>query len=177
MTTSGANFFRAWLGLLAFCLPLSLSAAAVELKLNDLSGDYEDGGTTAEDNAASPNFEPSLAALLRLEFDQRLAGVRHDETARVRVAQSPGALAIEIFDKENAVVWKGRWEEGSGYVRRGAAIVLRFQTGTTIADEVFLSLEPVAENRLLQVTVQCVQSTLLGPGVTQRGVYLFSRVP
>jgi len=175
--STAVGLVRSCLGLLVFGWPVLGRAAEIELNASALSGDYEDAGTVVEPGDEPAGFEPSFAALLRLEFDPKLAAVRHAETSRVDLQQGVGTLVIKIHDTDDAVIWSGRWSEGSGYVQRGRSVVLRIRPASPDAEEVILTFEPVAENRLVQLTVQRVRSTVFGPGVVWRRVYLFARLP
>ena len=168
---------RSLAGWLAVGLPISLGAATVELNANGISGDYDDEGTLVEASSDADAFAPSFAALLRLDFDARMAAIRDAETSRINVQHGGGMLVIRIYDTDDEVIWTGRWREGTNYVQHGNAILLRIQRPASETEQILLTFEPVAENRLLQLTVQRVQPTVFGPGVVKRNVYLFARSP
>lgn len=166
-----------------FCLLAATVATALcgadsttETSTVNLSGDYEDGGTVVSASSDFAGREPSLAAMLQLVFDAKIASALHDQTARVTLKQTERDLDIEIRDRDDTVAWHGHWRAGAEYQQQGAAIVLRFRRDRPMADEVFITLEPAADNRLLQLTVQRVEATVLGPSVRDRGTYLFGRV-
>jgi hypothetical protein len=157
-------------------VPLAAVAAAIELTTADISGDYEDGGTTLSSTPGMVEGEASLGALVRLVGDAKVAQVLHDQTAQVRFKREGGLLVIETFDYDGQVSWRGWWRDGEQFVQRGSTVIMRFQTAPD-GEEVILLFEPVAGDRLLQVTVQRFQPTIFGPMVRQRGVFLFSRIP
>ena len=157
-------------------VPLAAVAAAIELTTADISGDYEDGGTTLSSTPGMVEGEASLGALVRLVGDPKVAQVLHDQTAHVTLKHGNGLLVIETFDYDGQVSWRGWWRDGEQFVQRGATVIMRFQTAPE-GEEVILLFEPVAGDRLLQVTVQRFQPTIFGPMVRQRGVFLFSRIP
>ncbi len=156
---------------------ISCSAFGTEVRLADMSGDYEDAGTTVAGETELAVWGASLHALLRLEFDPRLANLRREQTSHVTVKHGGGVLAIEVYDVDGEVSWRGRWRENEGYARRGEAAILRFRVGGSAKEEVMLILEPVASQGLLQVTAHRITPTVLGPGVKKLGTYLFHRVP
>lgn len=159
-----------------FLIAAALTAAAVaEEGAAGIPGVYEDDGTTVTSGAASTEGIPSFLALLKLEFDPAVAKVLHDETAQIAVRQEENLVEIEARDADGTVSWTGRWIEGDGWVRQGAAIVLRFRATRVGAEEFRILLEPLSENGLLQVQVQRVTPTVLGPAVRSMGTYLFHR--
>jgi hypothetical protein len=152
-------------------------AAASESSAADLSGDYADGGTIVSADSGVAAVEPSLRALLSLQFDPAVVGALRDETSHVTIKHGGGVLEIEARDMENNVAWRGRWHEGSGYVQRGSSVLLRFRLEGSGSDEIVLTLEPLAPHGLLQVSAQRITPTLLGPVARPLGTYLFHRMP
>ncbi len=167
--------FGCWL--VAALLASTASAAEMQLKTVDLTGDYEDSGSVVSATSDEMAQEPFLSALVRLEFDSKLAAIYHDQTARIRIKHVPGSLEIQIIDRDGEVSWRGQWGERTGYVQRGSSVVLRFRRESPANEEVLFTFEPVASRQLLQVTVQRIETTILGPMVRQKGEYLFPRMP
>ncbi len=167
---------RGWLGVLAAVLTTVVLAAADETEAG-LSGLYADEGTTVASDSGLFVGNASLHALLKLEFDPKVVNVLDDETAQIAVKHEGTLLEIQAFDHEGTVSWKAQWREGDGYVQRGRVVVLRFRTEKFGSDEFIVQLESVTVHRLLQVKVQRVAPTLLGPVVRATGTYLFHRMP
>lgn len=153
------------------------AAFGAEVRLVELSGDYEDGGTTVAGESELSMWDASLHALLRLEFDPRLSSLRREQTSHVKVFHGGGRLSIEVYDRDGEVSWRGQWRENDGYSRRGEAAILRFRVAGTSNEDVMLVFEPVAPQGLLQVTAHRITPTILGPAVKKLGTYLFHRVP
>lgn len=172
--SAGLNVIRVGRWLLGAAI--SCFAFGTEVRLADMSGDYEDAGTTVAGETELAVWGASLHALLRLEFDPRLASVRRDQTSRISLKHGGGVLAIEVYDVDGEVCWRGRWRENEGYARRGEAAILRFRVGGPASEEVMLILQP-APGGLLQVTAHRMTPTVLGPGVKKLGTYLFHRAP
>lgn len=167
---------RHWLRWLWSVAVLLGGAAASESSAADLSGDYADGGTVVAAESGALPVEPSLRALLGLQFDPAVVSVVRDQTLHVTIKHGNGRLEIEAFDLENNVVWQGRWNERVGYVQRGANVILRFREGAG-SGEIVLTLTTLAPHGLLQVSAQRITPTMLGPDTRPLGTYLFHRMP
>lgn len=164
---------RGWHVLLAAAV-LTVSSAAAESR-PDVSGVYSDEGTTVVGNSSLFSGVVSLHALLRLEFDSRLAALRNEETAEVRVTHEGTTLDFEIVDRDGEVTWKTRWKVGEGMSQDGRVLILRMRAERSATEEFFVLLEP-AQDGLLQVKVQRMKATILGPVVEATGTYLFGRL-
>jgi hypothetical protein len=164
------GFWRGLLGPVFVGVTLVGAASA-----QDLSGDYDDGGTWVASQSGEMAGEPSLHALLRREFDPALTNLRRDETAHVAIKAGAGQLDVEAYDNEGSVSWRAQWRENEDYVSRGAAVILRFRSEAAGSGDILLTLEPVTPEGLLQVRVQRVTPTVLGPVSTTLGTYLFHR--
>ncbi|ACB76404.1 hypothetical protein [Opitutus terrae] len=164
------NHGRRFLLLLAaVTLGCALRAAPIEL-----SGVYADEGTVVSGDPTLFTSQVSLHALLRLEFDPRLASQRREETSEVRLTHTAGVLAVEAYEADGTLSWRSRWNAGEGRSSLGRVVTLRMRAAHAGADDYLLVLEPV-NSQLLQVRIQRLEPTLLGPMVRATGVYLFSR--
>ena len=158
--------------LLALALLLPLPAQAV-----DLSGIYADGGTNVPSGPNAPVEEPSLRALLSLEFDSKLVSVRRDQTSHVVVKHSGDQLVLEVYDINETISWSARWFEGREYFIQGDRAVVRFPPTRVGGEELILVIERLPETGLLQVTAQRLSATMLGPAARKVGMALFYAMP
>ncbi len=141
----------------------------------EITGTYADDGTIA---VAPPGDEPkvvSLHALLIAEFNPGLAKVLHEQTGSVRLTHTAGLLRAEILNRDGEVAWERTWRQGDDYAVRGAQILLRFKAARENGDDFILRLETVTAYKLLQVEVQRLTPTLLGPRMQPMGTFLFHR--
>lgn len=157
---------------LLFPLVFALSARAAE---PDLSGLYSDDGTVVESDPSLFTGEVSLHALLRLSFDQRLVRARQEEAAEVRLRREGTRLTVEVRDDEGEITWRTNWTVVDARTEQGRAFTLRIRPENSGTDEYLVLFEPL-ESGLLQVRLQRLESTLLGPMVRARGTYLFPRI-
>jgi hypothetical protein len=164
--------WRCWLGAVAITLATALDAPAL-----DLSGSYAEGGTYVPGSSGNSTDEPSLSALLRLQFSSEWVNMLRDNTSHVRVKHEGSQIKIEVHDLSGAVNWTARWTEGEAYVQKGERVILRFPEPRRGIDEIILILEQVPNHGLLQVSVQRVQATVLGPAARKLGTYLFHLMP
>lgn len=164
--------WHGWLGAIVIALAAVAPARAV-----DLSGSYVDGGTAVTSGVGRTLAEPSLYALLSLEFDPAMVKVLRERTSHVTIAHTAGEMNLEVFDENGTVSWSVRWIEEEGYVERGERVFLRFPAPREEKDEIIVVLERVEPHGLLQVSVQRVTPTLLGPVSEKPEVYLFHRMP
>ena len=91
----------------------------VPVRAVDLSGVYVDGGTRIPGGPSQLPEQPSLRALLTLEFDSKLATESHDQTSHVVVKHSGDELLIEVYDVED----EGR----AGALAGSKAATIRFK--------------------------------------------------
>lgn len=154
---------------------LPVAAAAAESEL-DLTGIYDDEGTVVS-TAGSAADVGSLHAMLNLEFVPALARILHEQTAQVRIKHGRDALEIAVLDRDDKVVWQGRWKEGEVYSIREGRVILHFKPRQFGRDEFLLIFRNITAHRLLEVEVQRLTPTVLGPSVHQVGTYLFPRLP
>lgn len=141
----------------------------------EITGTYADDGTIA---VAPPGDAPkvvSLHALLVAEFSPGLAKVLHEQTGSVRLTHTAGLLRAEILNRDGEVAWERTWRQGDDYAVRGSQILLRFKAARENGDDFVLRLETVTAYKLLQVEVQRLTPTLLGPRVQPMGTFLFHR--
>jgi hypothetical protein len=164
-----------WRGWIAAVL-LAVTAAADD-RAPDLTGVYDDEGTVVSTATGRPADGGSLHALLSLEFVPALARILHDQTAQVRIKHSRTSLEIEVIDRDGKVSWQGAWKQGEDYGLREGRVVLHFKPGKFGRDEFLLMFRNVTTHRLLELEVQRLTPTLLGPTVHPIGTYLFPRLP
>jgi hypothetical protein len=141
----------------------------------EITGTYEDAGTIA---VAPPGDAPtvvSLHALLVAEFNPGLARVLHEQTGNVRLTHTAGLFRAEILNRDGEVAWERTWRQGDDYAVRGTQILLRFKAAREGGDDFVLRLETVTAYKLLQVDVQRLTPTLLGPHMRPMGTFLFHR--
>jgi hypothetical protein len=166
---------RQWRGRIVAVL-LAVTAAAEEAAA-DLTGIYDDEGAVIATAAGRPADRGSLHALLSLEFVPALARIIHDQTARVRIKHSRTSLGIEVIDLDGKVSWQGAWKQDEDYGLREGRVVLHFKSGKFGRDEFLLMFRNVTAHRLLELEMQRLTPTLLGPTVHPIGTYLFPRLP
>jgi hypothetical protein len=142
-------------------------ARAVDSGLN---GDYADEGVIVKADAKAFPHGVSLHALLSLEFEPALARKLKEQAAHVVVRQENGAVEIKVYDHDGAVIKQGRWKKDAGPNGR---VILRFSVRD---EEYFFRFETTAEQRLLQVTIDRNEPTILGPAVNSVGTFLFPRI-
>lgn len=154
---------------------IAATATAREREV-DLTGVYDDEGAVVA-TATGRADGVSLHALLKLEFVPALARILHDQTAQIRIKQGRASLEIEVIDRDGKVSWQGAWERGDGYVVREGHLILHFKPGKFGQDEFLLIFKTVTMHRLLEVEVQRLTPTVLGPSIHPIGTYLFPRLP
>jgi len=152
------------------------SAAAVEPE-PDLTGVYDDEGTVVTTDVGRASDGVSLHALFKLEFVPALARILHEQTTQIRIKHNRASLEVEVTDPDGKVIWQGAWQHGEGYAMRDGRVVLHFKPGKFGQDEFLLLLRTITVHRLLEVEVQRLTPTLLGPSVHPVGTYLFPRLP
>ncbi|MDB6115830.1 MAG: hypothetical protein JWQ62_2775 [Lacunisphaera sp.] len=154
-----------------FLLLLALVAAGtLRAESPAISGDYEDEGVLADGAAADFAGGVSLGALLSMEFEPALVRKLHEQISKVSVRQGDGALKAIIYDREGAVFRQGRWNRSE---QTGARAYLYFRNND---EQILLLLEPAAEGRMLQVTLQRSKATAFGPVFRTVAVCLFHRL-
>ncbi|HEY8993440.1 MAG TPA: hypothetical protein VIM71_02045 [Lacunisphaera sp.] len=155
---------------------LVVTAAAEEREPN-LTGIYDDEGTVVTTAVGRASDGVSLHALFKLEFVPALARILHEQTAQIRIKHHRASLEVEITDPDGKVIWQGAWQHAEGYAIRDGRVVLHFKPGKFGQDEFLLLLKTITVHRLLEVEVQRLTPTLLGPSVHPVGTYLFPRLP
>jgi len=160
-----------------FSLAVIILSAAVQLKAVDLSGVYADGGTNVPTSSDQAKGESSLHALLRLEFDAKVASVLREQTSQVKIKHESGLLDIEVYDVNESISWSARWVEGRDYLIQGERLIARLKAAHLGADEIILTLERLPNYGLLQVSTQRVSPTVLGPAARKLGTALFYSMP
>jgi hypothetical protein len=163
--------WRRWLRIGAISL-LSVTAAHAA----DVSGVYADAGTPLSHASAASSEVPSLYAWLRLEFDPKVVSVLRDQTGRVVLNHSGDVIDANVYDNDGALSWSKQWREGVDFVQRGGRVLLSSRGPQFGNDEIVLTLERLPENELLQVTVQRVSPTTLGPAARKIGSALFHQL-
>lgn len=153
-----------------------LLAVVATGKSADMSGVYEDRGTLVSSSPFSAT-EPSFYGALSLVFDPELTNALHGQTSRIIVKHAARELQIEVYDSDDVVIWSRRWKEGEGYVQQGNSVILRFRVGAWGTEEIFMILQPADTGGLLELTMQRVKPTALGPAVLQKAIYLFHQLP
>lgn len=151
-------------------------AASAAAKEPDIAGTFADDGTTIVKVEHGPAGAVSLRALFALEFDPRAARLLHERTAEIRIVEGPVSLTVLALDAEGAVAWQRDWRLGDGYARNDGRVMLRLRSDRHGRDEFVLNLEAVTEHRLLQVELQRLTPTLLGPMLAPLGTWVFPRL-
>jgi hypothetical protein len=159
-------------GLLVIFLLMAVTGSAI-----DLSGIYADGGTTIPSGTDRSVEEPSLRALLSLEFDSNLVSALRDQTSHVVIKHEGDQLLIEVYDVNETVSWSARWIEGREYVIQNARLIARFPPTRVGGEEILLVIERLPDHGLLQVSTQRVSATMLGPAARKMGTALFHAMP
>ncbi|MFZ5494811.1 MAG: hypothetical protein ACOZE5_05670 [Verrucomicrobiota bacterium] len=160
----------------AWLAPGVLSAALVAPHREpEITGAYEDEGAIAVAPPGEPPPVVSLHALLTVQFIPGVARLLHEQTGEVRLTHTAGRLRAEITNRDGEVAWERIWRQGEDYGVQGARVVLRFKGVRPHDDDFLLLLETVTAYKLLQVEVQRLTPTLLGPRARPMGTYLFHR--
>jgi hypothetical protein len=143
----------------------------------NLSGVYEDAGTIVSvPDGQEPLAVVSLHALLSLEFNPGLARLLHERTREVRVQHEGTTLAVEFIDADGEKIWAPVWTRESGLTLRDQRLMLRLKPGKFGDDEYVLVFENITTHRLLQVHLQRLKPTFLGPVFQPMGTFLFHRL-
>jgi hypothetical protein len=164
-----------WRGWIAAVLLVVMVKA--DERAPDLTGIYDDEATVITTSIGRPADGASLHALLSLEFVPALARILHDQTGQVRIKHSRASLEIEVLDREGKVSWLSVWRQGEDYALREGRVILHLRPGKFGRDEFLLMFRNVTNHRLLELEVQRLTPTLLGPTVHPIGTYLFPRLP
>lgn len=161
------NSPRSWVILFSL---LFASAGVARAQDTGLNGDYADEGVIVKADEKAFPHGVSLHALLSLELEPSLALKLKEQAAHVVVRQDNGAVDIKVYDRDGEVIKQGRWKKEAG---ANGLVILRFSVRD---EEFFFRLETIGEQRLLQVTVDRNDPTILGPAVKSVGTFLFPRI-
>lgn len=164
--------WRRWLVICAV-----IWGAAIQVNAAEVSGVYADGGTLLESASHQTVEVPSLYAWLRLEFDPKVANVLRDQVGHVVLKHAGSLIDVEVYDSDGAMSWSKQWQEGEDFVQQDGRVILCARGVRFGNDEIILVLERLPDNELLQVTVQRVSPTMLGPAARKVGSALFHQMP
>lgn len=157
------------------CAAVMMLAAVAHGQDLNLSGEYEDKGTAVPGKADTGPQEVSLHALLSLEFDPAAGvGIRAD-SSYVEITQEQSTLTFRVFDRDGTATWRSRSPFRIGVTIEGPHLLVRMSDPRFGDDSFDFILQPVADNRLLQVRVVRHQATPFGPVARDVGTYLFPR--
>lgn len=149
-------------------------AAAPLLSAFDLSGTYSDKGIVVSSEDEGLKGEPSLNAILNLDFAGQ--NESHAKAAELKFEESENALRIEVFDREDVSLSKTTWLPEDGFAKEENRRVLILRSRDSGATRYLLQFVPVADGKLLEVTVAKVSATAFGPVTKNTGVYVFPKL-
>lgn len=169
-----------WFKITVVCLAAALSTAlraapVAPQHFPELTGVFEDVGTIAVAPPGEPPKVVSLHALLAAQFNPELARLLQVDTGEVRLKHTEGLFEAEITNRDGEVAWRMAWRRGEGYGLRDGRVVLRHKAARESEPDYLLLLDTVTAYKLLQVEVQRLKPTVLGPQAEPMGTYLFHR--
>ncbi len=157
------------------CAAMMMFASVVHAQELNLSAEYEDKGTAVPGKADPAPQEVSLHALLSLEFDPAAGLAIRADSSHVEITQDQSTLTFRVFDRDGTATWRSRSPFRIGVTIEGPHVLVRMSDPRFGDDAFDLILQPVADNRLLQVRVVRHQATPFGPVARDVGTYLFAR--
>lgn len=173
MTFTLASLFRP-AGLRKGLLALAVFSLTSLASAFDLTGTYGDKGTAISSEKSVVVGEPSLNAILNLDFTGENAA--HAKAAELRIDEVGNALRIEVVDNDEQTLSRTTWAPADGYTKEESRRVLILRARDAGTTRYMLQFVPVSDGKLLEVTVVKVTTSAFGPITETSGVYVFPRL-
>lgn len=140
----------------------------------NIGGTYEGEGTVV---MAKPAYDGpvSLRALLALDFDHARGLKAHGGITTVEVVQEERSLKITTKNASGRQEWSDQWTRNGGYEATEEGVKFLIRTKREGGELFMFTLTPAANGAALNVQIQRIQSTNLGPVGFDVGTFLFMR--